>query len=89
MLAVKFYVTDHSSNAMSSCHKALTVVRISSERSKQRLDVHTAQFGLHTCITFTSRGLTTQYNLLHNCGHTSQQDHPSNYVKVQQFPDIA
>jgi len=57
-LAGKFYVTDQSSSATSSCHKALVVVRTSSSRSKQHLKVRAAQIGLHNCIIFKNKSLT-------------------------------
>ena len=55
--AGKLYVKDHSSSAMSSCHKALAVVRTSSSRLKQHLKVRTAQIGLHNYMTFKNKRL--------------------------------
>jgi len=57
-----FYITDQSSNAMSSCHKAFAVVCTSSERSKQYLEFHA---GTHNCITIRNIILTTSNKLLH------------------------
>jgi len=34
--------TNHSSGAVTSCHKAVAMICTSSERSKQNLDVHPA-----------------------------------------------
>jgi len=58
--AGKFYVTDHSS----SYHKALAVVRTSSQRSKQHLKVCAAQICLHNCIIFR-KTLTNSNKLFH------------------------
>jgi len=39
----KFYVTDHFSGAISSCHKASAVICTSLQRSNQNVKVHAAQ----------------------------------------------
>jgi len=61
----KFHVTLHWSSAMSSCHKAVMLVRPSSQRSKHHLKVHAAQIGLHNYIIFRNKTLTNSNKLLH------------------------
>jgi len=56
---------DHSSGAMSSCHKAFAVVRTSSQRSKQHLKVRDAQTGLHNCNTCRNKTLTNCNKFIH------------------------
>jgi len=50
---------------MSSCHKALAVVRTSSQRSKQDLEVRAAQIGLHDCIVFMNKTLINSNKIIH------------------------
>jgi len=74
----KFYVTDHSSIVMSSCHKYLAVFGTSSQRSKQHLKDCAARIGLHNCITFKNKSLTNSDKVIHivNLRHkTSKKVH--------------
>jgi len=64
-IAGKFYITDHSSSAVCSCHKAFAVVRTNSQRLKQHLKIRVAQTGLHNCISFKNRSLTNSRKLIH------------------------
>jgi len=54
----KFYVRDHSSNAIPSCYKVFAAIYTSSERSKPYLEVHFAQIGFRNYITFRNNILT-------------------------------
>jgi len=62
MLAGKFYVTDHSPNAMCSCHKYSLL--FAPVQTVVYLEVDTAQIGLNTCITFKNKIVTKSNKLL-------------------------
>jgi len=66
-LAGKFYVTDHSSNVMSSCHKAFAVVRTSSYSWKQHLEVYGVQIVFHNYITVREQNFNKlKYNITYS-----------------------